>query len=441
MTATIGKVLFVVGMGVAMLFLGACGRDGVATPGAGKAPKAPVVNVITLREEPLVQWLALTGTVVATNAVQISATIEGPIAYCPWREGDAVKEGEKLLEIDRPIYRREVAAAQAALAVARAKLADLKAGAREEEIAQANAMVTQLEENSVFAKSDLGRIEQMVASGSLPGEARDKARVAYVKSTTDLSAAKERLLMLQRGPTATALAVQDALVEEAAARLARAEATAAECVITAPFSGVVTQVHIRPGDLATAKAPLLDMMAPSSQVVRFSIPESYAQLLQPGAACRLRFDALPGERFDSRLTMLYPELDRVTRSRLAEAAIPAKAAVVPGMFVRVDIAAREMPVALTVPDRALLSQPNGGMLVYVVSDGVAKRRPVTIALEGDGIVALASGVRVGEQVVVRGHEMLKDGAKVQVAGAGAAGNGGKQPGAAGEGRVKQELAQ
>ena len=400
-----------------------------------------MVNVITLREEPLVQWLALTGTVVATNAVQISATIEGPIAYCPWREGDAVKEGEKLLEIDRPIYRREVAAAQAALAVARAKLADLKAGAREEEIAQANAMVTQLEENSVFAKSDLGRIEQMVASGSLPGEARDKARVAYVKSTTDLSAAKERLLMLQRGPTATALAVQDALVEEAAARLARAEATAAECVITAPFSGVVTQVHIRPGDLATAKAPLLDMMAPSSKVVRFSIPESYAQLLQPGAACRLRFDALPGERFDSRLTMLYPELDRVTRSRLAEAAIPAKAAVVPGMFVRVDIAAREMPVALTVPDRALLSQPNGGMLVYVVSDGVAKRRPVTIALEGDGIVALASGVRVGEQVVVRGHEMLKDGAKVQVAGAGAAGNGGKQPGAAGEGRGKQEQAQ
>ena len=52
-----------------------------------------------------------------------------------------------------------------------------------------------------------------------------------------------------------------------------------------------------------------------------------------------------------------------------------------------------------------------------------------------------SVVRVGDRFFVRGHEMLKDGAKVQVAGAGAAGNGGKQPGAAGECRVKQEQAQ
>lgn len=441
MTAIRERVPFVVGIGVAVLFLSACGRDGAAAASAAKAPKAPVVNVITLREAPLVQWLGLTGTVVATTTVQISSTIEGPIAYCPWREGDAVKRGEKLLEIDRPLYRREVEAAQAALAVAEARLADLKAGAREEDIAQASAMVTQLEANSVFAKSDLDRIEQMVASGSLPGEVREKARVAYVKSTTDLRAAKERLLILQRGPTVTALAVQDALVKEAAARLARAAATAAECVVSAPFSGVVTQVHVRPGDLAIAKAPLLGMMAPSSQVVRFSIPESAAQLVQVGAACRLRFDALPGERFDSRLTMLYPELDRVTRSRLAEAAIPAKAVVVPGMFVRMDIAVYDIPAAITVPDRALLSQPDGGMLVYVVSDGLARRRPVTIAMEGDGIVALATGVSVGEQVIVRGHDMLKDGAKVQVAGVASAGKSGKQPGAPGGSKAKQEQAQ
>ncbi len=436
MTAKWIKVPMLTALGMLMLFLSACDRGAAKASGAAKAT---LVQVITVREKPLVQWLALTGTVVATNTIQISATLEGPISYCPWREGDAVDNKIKLLEIDRPVFRREVEAAEAALAVAQARLADLKAGTRPEEIAQAAEMVTQLEENTLFAKSDLERIEQMVTSGSLPGEAREKASMAYVKSNTDLRAAKERLQMLRQGPTATAVAVQDALVKEAAAHLARAAATAAECVITAPFSGVITRVHVRPGDLATAKAPLLDMMAPSSLAVRFSIPEIHSQVFRLESVVKLRFDALPGQEYESHMTRLYPELDITTRTRLAEAAIPANAAVVPGMFVRMDVAAREMSAALTVPDSALLSQPDGGMLVYVVTEGIARRRPVTIAMEGDGMVALASGVSAGEQVVVRGHEMLKDGAKVQVAGA--AVREGKTDAAGNDGKVKQEQAQ
>ena len=412
MNSTTTHATLVWGLGLAMIFFSACGRN-ARPPETVKETKPPKVQLRTIHEEHLVQWLALTGTVVATMEVQISSTMEGPIAYCPWREGDAVKQGEKLIEINRPIYRREVDAAEAALGVAQAKLADLKAGARTEEIAQAAEMVTQLEENTRFAQSDLERIGQMVASGSLPGEAQDKARVAFVKSSTDLRAAKERLSMLQQGPTVTAVAVQDALVKETAARLARAEAVAAECVIVAPFAGIVTKVHVRPGDLATAKTPLLEMMAPSSLAVRFSLPERYAQQIRPGAAVRLSFDAFAGQEHESRVTMVYPELDTTTRTRLAEAAIPEEVQAAPGMFVRLEVAARELGAAMTVPESALLTRPDGQMVVYVVADGTARRRPVTIAMEADGMVALASGVAPGDQVVVRGHEMLKDGAKVQ----------------------------
>jgi hypothetical protein len=60
--------------------------------------------------------------------------------------------------------------------------------------------------------------------------------------------------------------------------------------------------------------------------------------------------------------------------------------------------------------------PNGDVVAFVVTDETAVRRKVKTALEAGGAVAVESGIQAGEMVVTRGNEMLKDGAKVQVAG-------------------------
>ncbi|MCK7507885.1 MAG: hypothetical protein MZV70_30095 [Desulfobacterales bacterium] len=107
--------------------------------------------------------------------------MEGPIAFFPWREGDRVgAAGAKLVVIDRAIYQADVHAARAALEAAKSKLADLKAGTRPEEIAQARETVRKLEEATAFAGTDLARVTTLVTRGGLPGEALDKARVTLV---------------------------------------------------------------------------------------------------------------------------------------------------------------------------------------------------------------------------------------------------------------------
>ena len=383
---------------------------------AGTAKKPPLVKAVPARTETLTDWLEVTGDVVATNAVTISATVEGPIAFCPSREGDTVEKGGTLIQIERPVYREEVNASEAALRVAEAKLADLKAGARPEEIAQAAEAVKQLQECTGFAESDMKRIEQMVNSGSLPGEAVEKARVAYVKCQTQLVAAQEKLQMLKAGPTATAVAVQEALVEEAAARLEKAKATLAECAVSAPFAGVITRVYVRPGDLATAKAPLLDLMERDSLVVRFGVPEAQSAAVRQGAKVKLTFDALPGREFDASVSRVYPELDPRTRTRLAEAEIAADVGAAPGMFARVAVAVRTVQNAVIVPDGAVLTTPQGGRAAFVVNGDKAALRSLKIGLEAGGRMQVVEGIQPGEQVIVAGHEALKDGAAVRLPG-------------------------
>jgi len=312
-----------------------------------KSKKARHVQAVSAKKERLVEFLETTGSIVAVNTVIMQATIEGPISFCPWREGDQIEQvGQKLIEIDRPLYRQEVLAAKAALAVAAAKLADLKAGARPEEIAQVKESVKQLEDCTNFAKADLDRIRSLVKSGSLPGETVEKARVSYVKCQTQFAAAKEQLAMLEAGPTKTEIAVHQAAVDEAGAKRAIAQAKLDECVlkapfaVKAPFAGVVTQVFVRPGDLATPRASLLKLMDPTSLVVRAGLPESCSAGIRKGSEVVVRLDAYPNKTFNAKIERVYPRLELDSRTRIIEAKIIEPVQLIPGLFVRISVQGR-----------------------------------------------------------------------------------------------------
>jgi HlyD family secretion protein len=200
-----------------------------------------------------------------------------------------------LIEIDRELYRAELGAAAVALGVAEAKLVDMRAGSRPEEIAKAKELVRQLQDSAAFAKSDLERITKLVQSGALPAESLDKARVTYVTEQARLSAAEKELEMLQAGYTQTAIGIQEAIVKEAQARLDLAKAKLAECTIFAPFSGTITRVYARKGDMASPRAALLEMADMSPIVIRVAVPEAYALKVYETMEACVSFDALPGQ--------------------------------------------------------------------------------------------------------------------------------------------------
>jgi len=380
-----------------------------------KSKKARHVQAVSAKKEQLVEFLETTGSIVAVNTVIMQATIEGPISFCPWREGDHIEQvGQKLIEINRPLYRQEVLAAKAALAVAAAKLADLKAGARPEEIAQVKESVKQLEDCTNFAKADLDRIRSLVKSGSLPGETVEKARVSYVKCQTQFAAAKEQLTMLEAGPTKTEIAVHQAAVDEAGAKRAIAQAKLDECILKAPFTGVVTQVFVRPGDLATPRASLLKLMDPTSLVVRAGLPESCSAGIRKGSEVVVRLDAYPNKTFNAKIERIYPRLELDSRTRIIEAKIIEPVQLIPGLFVRISVQGRVADDAIVVPDAAIITTPRGDNIVYVVSNGKADMRKVTIGLEQGQKVQIIDGVQIGEMVVVAGNLNLKDGVPVQL---------------------------
>ncbi|MFW6107493.1 MAG: efflux RND transporter periplasmic adaptor subunit [bacterium] len=387
-------------------------------PNPGQRAKAPLVQVEEARAGDMEQVLELTGEVVATDSVVIAATKEGPITYCPWREGDEVRAGEKLVEIDREVHRAEVKAAEAALSIARAKLADLKAGARPEEIQKAEANVRRWKATLQDAREVYRRQADLAKKNFTPQQSLDQARERMEVAEAELAAAQQTLRMLEAGPTPTETAVQEAAVEEAAARLALAKAHLAECVLTAPSEGVITRVHVRPGDLAVPRSPLVEMYAPASLVVRFSVPEAHAAGVRPGLELEATLDAFPGRTFTAKVLRVYPHLDPRMRTRTVEARFDQARGLMPNQFARLKVRLELARDAVTIPAQAVLQAPDGAQSAYVVKEGKALRRDLQLGIEQGQRVQVTRGIEPGEQVVVKGNETLKEGAPVRLAGDG-----------------------
>jgi multidrug efflux pump subunit AcrA (membrane-fusion protein) len=413
---------------IATTVLAGCSPEPQGTAGPGSPPHT--VRVEPAERMPIARLLEATGEVVAINRVRIAATVEGTITFAPWREGDTVEPGQKLVEIDREAYRQELRSAEASLAVAEARLKDLQTGTRPEERAMATETVRQLEQSTAYAKSDYERTTRLVESGALPSEAMEKAHVNYVTSQAKLESARQQLAMLEAGPTTTALAVQQAMTQEAAARVDLARARLDEATITAPFAGVVTQAHVRPGDFAVPRTPLIELIDPSSLVVRFAVPESAAAAIVVGTVVEVKLDAFPGPPIGATVSRLHPEINPRTRTRLVEATLGESAEVAPGMFARLRITLDAAEDAVVVPARAVQIRHGGQRVAFVVAAGKTIQRQVETGIEQGNRIQVLSGISAGENVVVDGVAGLKHDMAVRVAGQQQDGDG---PRAAGRG--------
>jgi len=247
----------------------------------------------------------------------------------------------------------------------------------------ADALVVALREDLRKEEENLRSTARLVEDGALPGENLDDARARF---------------------------------ERARAQLAKAEESALDYFVAAPWNGVVSRLMVKEGDYVAPRSPLLEMYDPATLVIRAAVPERNASEIRAGMRVDVVLDARPSTPVVSRISRLYPYLDDRLRTRTIEVDAPRSVGLLPGMFARMTLKLETIENAIVVPIDALVSTPAGGAVVFVIDSSTAVRRPVKIGIEEAGSVQILSGVESGEKVVVAGNDKLKDGSAVRVAG-------------------------
>ncbi len=336
-------------LAVVMFLSAGCGKK-QGPEDAVKKPK-PVVSAVKAEKRDLIKTQIYPGSVEPVKVARMASPAEGPVEKCSIREGDIVKTGQVLLIVGRS------QTAKSGLEAAREELK------RQE--------------------SEFNRIEQLVKSGSLPGEQMDSVRV-------DLKRAQ--------------------------AQVAALETSASDYEILAPWDGVVSKIWIADGNYVAPRVPLVELYDPFSLVVRITIPEQEFIGLKQGQPVQIELDAYPDRKFSGEITRIFPELDRTTRTMNVETVIREDVRLLSGMFARAGIPVKKTSDSIVIPERAIVVMPNGETTVFVLKEDKVQKRKVKILLEAGNDIAIESGIEAGEQVVVSGNESLKDGASVQVMG-------------------------
>jgi RND family efflux transporter MFP subunit len=191
---------------------------------------------------------------------------------------------------------------------------------------------------------------------------------------------------------------------EAASRLVRIET---------PIAGTVTSIDVRPGDFV-AQGQRLATIAQTARIrARFQVNETELGFFRVGADVRIVNEAL-GASTLGKIARIASSADPTTRSYEVEAEFAnSDGNFAPGMFVRIEFILDRLAQVLAVP-RGVVRQMDNDYVIFVVKEGRAARRTVTLGADLTGDVVIASGLASGDTLVTLGQDYLVDGLKVDI---------------------------
>lgn len=313
------------------------------------------------------------GTVQANSVVQIKSRVEGQIMSAGFKEGQIVRKGDLLFQIDPRPFQAQLKQAEANRA----------------------RDMAQLEK----AKSDLERYSALSNKGYSSQQRFEEARAAVDVYTAAIRAGEQAIEI---------------------ARLNLEFAT-----IEAPVTGRAGSILVYPGNLVEANKdpPLVTINETQPIHVGFSVPEQYlAEIKRRMAGGRLRVGVtIPedkGPPISGQVTFVDNQVDVQTGTILLKATFPnADDRLTPGQFVNVSMTLSSLENAVVIPSRALQINQNGPFVFVVKEDKTVDMRPVEVGPQAGDITVILEGAAPGETVVTDGQLRLSPGSKVAPKGA------------------------
>ena len=240
-------------------------------------------------------------------------------------------------------------------------------------------------------------------------DAELKAQVARAEADRDVAQRnleRTKQLIAQNASSQADLERADAGYRSAQASYDLLKTRLDRTIVRAPFGGVVGRRLASIGTYVNPQTPLITLQSVNPQHAAFNVPERYADRLRRGQLVSFHVAAIPGKNFSGEVVFVDPVVELPGRTILIKARVPnSEHELQAGMFIEARLATNIRPNAVVVPEDALLPM-QGATFVWVVKDGKATQRQVTVGVRTAGWAEVQSGVEAGDQVVVGGLERL-----------------------------------
>ncbi|MBI2688424.1 MAG: efflux RND transporter periplasmic adaptor subunit [Acidobacteria bacterium] len=387
---------FVIPAAGALLMTGCAKHEPTANAAGNPAPPAVTVKVATAAVRSMPVEIKTIGKVEAFASVQLKAVIGGTITKAFFTEGDSVKKGDLLFEVDSRAYVEAIRQWEANLA-------------RDQALQkQSEAQLASAQAQEAFYGMQEKRYADLAKQGIVSQEQADQAGVEARARRTNVRAVQAAIDSIK-----ATIRADEAAIENAKLNLSY-------CSVRAPINGRTGDMRIKPGNVIKAnETELVTIHQVQPAYVAFTVPEAKLitlrrRMKQGGltVSATIPDDTLPDSK--GTITFMDNSVDPATGTIRLKATFPnAETRLWTGQFVNVRVLLEEKANSVVVPAAALQNSQAGNYVYVVTAAQTVEMRPVVIGTRADREIAIDKGLQGGEKVVVEGQLRLSPGMKVK----------------------------
>ena len=345
---------------------------------------APVkVQTTEVKKGMIQQTVFGTGTLEGKTRLAVSPRETGSIRKLFADQGEIVKAGTLLVEMDSDDIAQQLKVAEAELKVAQAALLRIEA-----EIRSAKA-------NLEYADSMFQRSKTLLQSNAEPRSTFDKNRENMLVATAALEQAGKRRVEAE------------ATLAKHNAQIAYYKTKMAETRLTAPFDALIVRRNREQGAIVNPGVSIMDIVDTANIWASVWVDETQIAKLQNGLATDVVFRTLPDQRFAGKICRLWKETDRETREYKVDIALeklPANWTL--GQRLEVLIKTSAPKECISIP-AGLISWKNNQPFVLAVSNGKITERQIRLGIRSQGKAEILSGLKAGEKLVLQPQKNMK----------------------------------
>jgi len=373
------------------------------------------VHAVTVQRGPIRSVISTNGKVEPVQNFEAHSPIATTVKRLFVKEGDHVRRGQLLFQLDDDDIRSQAAKAQAQVKAAQASLAASKNSGTQEEVITLNTQLIKTKTARDVAQRNLDALKRLQQDGAASaGEVR-QAETTLQSAQADLNLLEQKQKERYSAPE---LASTEALALEAQAAYASAEDALSKSSVRAPFDGVVYSLPVRLGTFVQTGELLLQEADLSHVIVRAFVDEPDVGRLQAGERVEVTWDAVPGRTWIGTVNSIPSTVKLRGNRNVGETTclIDNKDfRLLPNINVGVTIVVAEHQNVLTLQRDALHIDDNKPY-VFRILDNHLKKQAIEFSLQNLTRVEITSGLSEGDAVAMPAEEMkpLSEGAAVKV---------------------------
>jgi HlyD family secretion protein len=381
-------VVLVVVLAAVVLFTGVNRRRGGTSVRAEKVVRQEIASVISTN-----------GKIEPVNSFEAHAPAPATVKKVLVAEGDRVRAGQLLVQLDDADARAQAARAMAQLRSAEAALSGIKAGGTQEEVLTARSDLTKAQAERDDGQRNLQAIQKLRQNGAASPAEVEAAQNRLKKAEADVQLLQAKLSGRFSSPE---VAKVEASAAEAHAAYVAAQELLQHSNVTAPFAGTVYQVPVRPGSYVNGGELLVQVANLEKVRVRAFVDEPEIGRLAKGQQVEIKWDATPGRTWEGSLVRVPTSVTMVGTRTVGEITSEidnTDRKLLPNVNVNVSIIAARHDNALTVA-REAVHDLDGKRYVYVIAEDKIKAQEVQTGLSSLTRVEVVKGIPEGALIAL-----------------------------------------